>query len=908
MKKVVIEQSNGLYLGHVACSLHGGSDSLALYEKEVDGKRYIDGHCFAKCGHVKNATLIEEGIISDENEVVVDWASKSNGPFVMTPDIQKLLNKIAEKDSRGWRERRLSKEVCEKYGVKSDMKDDFCTARYYPSTADGGKVVGYKKRFTDPKDFVGIGNTKSTNQFFGQNVYQANQKYLILTTGEEDALAFAQVLHKGEFWTPAVSVTCGDGSLIKQIKANFEYINSFERVVLAFDQDESAQKYVDQVARLLSPGKAYIARFPAAYKDACDMLKSGAENDLRQVFWKAVPFSRVDVLHLSQMWDDFENEDSNVKIPFPPAWSHLNDMMNGGMEKGEITVIGALTSAGKSSLTNNIVYHLIENTHFKVGAMYLEGTKREVVRDLLSLDAGVNLRKINRNTFDLKPIKERFFKNLAVKDQFVYVDHQGSISTDEIFDKMNYLAKAEGCDVIVFDPIQAGVNSSDNGAIIAFMDTLLKFAKETDVCVIAISHMRKPDSDDPHNVNEYSLMGCVDDETEFLSQHGWKKISDYENGDMVMNYDIETGKSFLELPENYISKPADKFYHFKSQRGVDMVVSPEHRMITKWQNWDYNFVEAEKVYQKHQKSTTGYTVKFPTTFDVDNVGIDISDIDLRMVIAFQADGHQRKDLKKGNVTFAFKKARKIERMKSLIEQGGYKSNKPFISTNGVWTIRVHIPASFKEFDSSWWGISKRQAEIIFDEFVHWDGYDKSYYTTNKRNADFMQYVFNLCGYRSRIYEQVKERVNQKLLYVVRYSGNNTVCIANKDCKLDVNVITPDVGVNKYCFTTSTSAWVARRNGCVFPTGNSSSINQIAFNTILISRDKMNTNPIIKNATKLRMVKCRRTGETGDAGWLRYDDKTTHMYATSDPYEATTLGDEELFPDGIANDSDDAVAY
>jgi len=207
------------------------------------------------------------------------------------------------------------------------------------------------------------------------------------------------------------------------------------------------------------------------------------------------------------MWDDFENEDSNVKIPFPEAWSGLNQMMNGGMEKGEITVIGALTSIGKSALVSNIVYNLIENTKFKVGTMYLEGTKREVVRDLLSLDAGINLRVKSRDSLDIEALKTRFFDGLVRRNQFVYVDHQGSISTTEIFDKLNYLAKSEGCDVIVIDPIQCGVNSSDNGAIIEFMDTLLKFAKETDTCVIAVSHMKKPSEDNPHAVSEYQLMG-----------------------------------------------------------------------------------------------------------------------------------------------------------------------------------------------------------------------------------------------------------------------------------------------------------------------------------------------------------------------------------------------------------------
>ena len=89
----------------------------------------------------------------------------------------------------------------------------------------------------------------------------------------------------------------------------------------------------------------------------------------------------------------------------------------------------------------------------------------------------------------------------------MFVDHQGSIRTEEIFDKFNYLAKAEGCDIVIIDPIQAGVNSSDNSAIINFMDTLLKFAKETDTCVIAVSHMRKPLTENPHAVSEYDLLG-----------------------------------------------------------------------------------------------------------------------------------------------------------------------------------------------------------------------------------------------------------------------------------------------------------------------------------------------------------------------------------------------------------------
>jgi twinkle protein len=504
MSKYQKNETQGQLLYHTACigDNCSSSDAMAVYAKVKENEdTTMDAYCWSCHSYFPHSKLEEHGVKIQEPETKY----KDDEPVDFSA--------IEAIECRGWKDRGITSIVSKKYGVRTEVEGKYeVLTRYYPYTADG-VVVGYKKRTASTKSFIGIGNTKCTNEFFGQVAFTGKQKYIVVTTGEEDAMAFAEVLRSGkdstEYWTPCVSVTAGDGSILKQFKANYEYLCSHDKVILAFDNDEPGQRYMEEAARLLPHGKAFIAKFPSDVKDACDLLAAGRNSELKQVFWKAEAFSRVDVIHLGQMWDDFEHADSNVKIPFPPAWSHLNEMMNGGMERGEITVVGALTSIGKSTIISNVVYHLIENTSFKVGAMYLEGTKREVVRDLLSLDMGMNLRLLNRDNLDMHNLKNRFNDGIARKNQFVYVDHQGSISTEEIFDKLNYLAKAEGCDVIVIDPIQCGVNSSDNAAIINFMDTLLKFAKETNTCVIAVSHMRKPSEDNPHNVNEYSLMGSA---------------------------------------------------------------------------------------------------------------------------------------------------------------------------------------------------------------------------------------------------------------------------------------------------------------------------------------------------------------------------------------------------------------
>jgi len=515
-----LEVINGEYLGHTGCPKHGSSDSLALYKKPNGS---VDGHCWSECGHLSNKELNTLGVLNG-NKVVVDFTTKSGGTFVMTEEVKAKVESVLEHDISGWKERRIPRVVSEFYNVRTKMVDGEVRYRYYPSTQND-ELVGWHVRDDfvkkaknageeiDRPPFFPIGKVKSDCQLFGQSRFEKGGKYLVLASGEEDAQAIFTALNLEKvggklaikkFLTPVVSTTTGEGS-IGQIKSNYEYITSFENVIIMYDNDKAGREGAEKVAKMLKAGQARIAKYKR--KDACEHSKHEEFDQIAQAFWKAERYSPVDVLHLHDMWHDFENEDSNAVIPFPRSMSKLNEMMNGGHRRGEVTVIGALTSIGKSTFINSIVYDLIENTPYKVGAFFLEGTKREVVRDLLSLDLGINLRRADRSSLDMNKLKRHFIDNLASKDKFVYVDHQGSISNNEIFDKFNYLAEVEGCDVIIFDVLQAGCNSSDNGAIIEFMDAILKFAKKTDTSIIVVSHMRKPTGDDPHNVSEYDLMG-----------------------------------------------------------------------------------------------------------------------------------------------------------------------------------------------------------------------------------------------------------------------------------------------------------------------------------------------------------------------------------------------------------------
>ncbi len=74
---------------------------------------------------------------------------------------------------------------------------------------------------------------------------------------------------------------------------------------------------------------------------------------------------------------------------------------------------------------------------------------------------------------------------------------------------------------------------------------------------------------------------------------------------------------------------------------------------------------------------------------------------------------------------------------------------------------------------------------------------------------------------------------------------------------------------------------------------SGSINQIAFNTILLSRDKMADDEYTRNSTMVQVVKCRRTGMTGAAGWLYYNSQTGRL-EQGQPPETVAANQEDEF--------------
>ena len=322
-----------------------------------------------------------------------------------------------------------------------------------------------------------------------------------------------------------------------------------------------------------------------------------------------------------------------------------------------------------------------------------------------------------------------------------------------------------------------------------------------------------------------SEMGCVDAETEYLSPTGWRRMDMYDGG-LVAQYHLDGRAEFVQ-PTSYVIKPCPWMYRFKTTRGVDQKLSPEHRVLYINYSGRLQVTSAQAVAEAQETQARGWRGRFITTFVGGGPGIALSEAQLRIMVAVIADGSFPN--KSHTCTFTVKKERKKARIRMLLREAQIvfrEKDLHYETKEGYTKFSFTAPRRDKVFTPYYWSASQQQLQIVADECWRWDGSKAagsrgpSFCSTIKESADFIQYAFAATGQTASLnfqqhsncsYWDVFSRTKPWLLAMngVRDDGSKTTPVTVE--------VTPDG--KKYCFEVPTSFLVFRRNGCIFVSGN-----------------------------------------------------------------------------------------
>jgi twinkle protein len=404
---------------------------------------------------------------------------------------------------RGIPKRGLKEESIKKYLIDVCMDKTIDVARRYPYFKNGLHVANKIRKRTEKGFYweAGDKNDINTAELFGQHLFPAGcAREITVVEGEDDAPSAWQLL--GSRY-PVVSVKSA-GSAVQDCKQSYEYLNSFDHVVLCFDKDEPktrpdgtvffpGQEAAKKVAELFAPGKVRILELQHG-KDANDYLQKEVDPKVFINEWYRAPKFKPDgLISGTDMWDRIINRPTHFQTAYP--FTGVNQMTY-GIRLSEFVVINAPTGVGKTSFLKEVEYAVLTNPEVRekgygVGFLHLEELDSDLALGLMSIHANkrFGLPDTNASEDELR----KAFSEVIDTPRVVIYDHFGSNEIDAIVAKVRHMA-ALGCKYIVLDHLSIVVSdqSGDERKQLDEISTKLKtLCMEANITLIAVIHQNR---------------------------------------------------------------------------------------------------------------------------------------------------------------------------------------------------------------------------------------------------------------------------------------------------------------------------------------------------------------------------------------------------------------------------------
>lgn len=379
--------------------------------------------------------------------------------------------------------RGISKSSFEKYGVLTKISKDgepIDTGFFYPNGFIKVRDFKEKKFYTRGQAQPGV---------YGKNVFDKGSKRVItITEGEYDAISAYQMLYNE---TAAVSVRSSVTAKADCL-ADWEYINSFDKIVINFDSDEAGQNAAKSVASLFDFKKVFCLKLEKA-KDANAYL----ENDMVAEYcnaWRGVKrYTPDSILSTMSEFKKALEEKAGEKIadyPFEGLQAKLH-----GMHEGEVVLWKAEEGIGKTEVFRAVENQVLKTTKHSIGLIHLEESN------------GITLRGM-AGYFSEKPILSpempasneevlEILEQISGEDSNRFMLHSSFDVEDEdaFIDNIRFMVVAGNCKVVFLDHISWLATGSEDKQederrkLDRIIQRLKLLAEELNFCLHVISHV-----------------------------------------------------------------------------------------------------------------------------------------------------------------------------------------------------------------------------------------------------------------------------------------------------------------------------------------------------------------------------------------------------------------------------------
>lgn len=321
---------------------------------------------------------------------------------------------------------------------------------------------GAKVRSLSEKKFASEGDMGTAQLFLKDKFPTGSARYITITEGEQDALSVKEILGA----SCAVVSPRSSSSAKKDCAAEIDYLNTFERIYLCFDDDEVGQKAARQVASLFDFNKVYLVKLNGL-KDATAYREASRDKDFKDLWYSArrwLPDNiKSSIVELTKTAAG-KKLDAIATYPFPTL-----QQMTYGIRPTECVLYTAQEGIGKTEILRAIEYHVLKTTDFPIGIIHLEESNQRSVQGLVGYEMQKPVHLLDVSEVDVG----KALTNLVKTDDRLFVSsHFGSKDPTDFLNTVRFLVAGCGCRLIFFDHITLAVSGNQSDNDVATLDEL----------------------------------------------------------------------------------------------------------------------------------------------------------------------------------------------------------------------------------------------------------------------------------------------------------------------------------------------------------------------------------------------------------------------------------------------------
>jgi len=171
------------------------------------------------------------------------------------------------------------------------------------------------------------------------------------------------------------------------------------------------------------------------------------------------------------------------------------DKMTSGLQPGELSILAARPSMGKTALSLNIASHISFVEKKSVAYFSVEMPKESMMMRILGIESGVSLNNIRNGSLDNNTWPAVIQASAKVAESKLFIDDTSGISPFEIRSKARKLKSKEGLDLIMIDYLQLmGMRQkfdSREREVAEISKGLKALAKELKIPVLALAQLNR---------------------------------------------------------------------------------------------------------------------------------------------------------------------------------------------------------------------------------------------------------------------------------------------------------------------------------------------------------------------------------------------------------------------------------